>query len=95
MDGLRKGKKQRGLGNRAMAIPPGCEEVGQDMGGQESKMMKANAMGPVVEISLLLPEWQANMLETEAFAKGLSPAKMLRRLLMEHLEKASSGTRGS
>ncbi len=95
MDGLLAGKKQRGFGNRPMAIPPWCEEVVQDMSGQESKMIKANAMGPVVEISLLLPEWQANLLETEAFAKGLSPAKMLRRLLMEHLEKPSAGTQSS
>ncbi len=94
MDGLLKGKKQRGSGNRAMAIPPWCEEVVQDMGGQESHMIKAQTMGPVVEISLLLPEWQANRLETEAFAKGLSPAKMLRRLLMEHLEKHEDGQTG-
>lgn len=55
------------------------------MGGEESKMMKTTAPGPVVEISLLLPEWQANLLETEAFELGMSPAMMLRKLLFEHL----------
>ena len=92
MTGLRKGMKYRGNCSRSMAIPPWCEEVVQDMGNQESKMMTTTAPGPVVEISLLLPEWQANMLETEAFARGLSPAKMLRRLLMEHFEDAQAGS---
>lgn len=90
MTGLRMGIKHRGQSSRSMAIPPWCEEVVQNMGNQESKMMTTTAPGPVVEISLLLPEWQANMLETEAFARGLSPAKMLRRLLMEHFEDSQS-----
>ncbi len=95
MTGLRKGMKYRGHSNRLMAIPPWCEEVVQDMSSQESKMMTTTAPGPVVEISLLLPEWQANKLETEAFAQGLSPAKMLRRLLMEHFGEAQSGSSGT
>lgn len=60
------------------------EEVRPEMDNQEPKLMKTTAPGPVVEISLLLPEWQANMLETEAFELGMSPAVMLRKLLGEH-----------
>jgi hypothetical protein len=41
---------------------------------------------PIVEISLFLPDWQANILESEAHSLGISLAKMLRKVLLKHLE---------
>jgi len=69
------------------------EEIGPEMAEQEPKMMKTTAPGPVVEISLLLPEWQANLLETEAFELGVSPATMLRKLLVDHLLPKVQGSK--
>ncbi len=41
----------------------------------------------VVEISLLLPGWQALELEKEAHQRGLTAAQMVRHLLGEYLAK--------
>jgi hypothetical protein len=42
--------------------------------------------GEIVEISLLLPGWQASRLEHEASSQGLTAAQMMRRLLRSYLE---------
>jgi hypothetical protein len=47
----------------------------------------------VVEIPLLLPEWQAEVLENLAYARGLTAAEMVRRLLSAHLSRACADTR--
>jgi hypothetical protein len=45
--------------------------------------------GGVVEISLLLPNWQARALEREAHDQGQTTGQLVRRLIGEHLlEKA-------
>ncbi len=41
--------------------------------------------GDVVEISLLLPGWQAFELEKEAHQRGLTAAQMVRHLLGQYL----------
>ena len=41
----------------------------------------------VVELSLLLPGWQAVELEEEAHLRGLTAAQMVRNLLGEYLAK--------
>lgn len=52
----------------------------------ESQKVNLAEPEPIVEISLLLPNWQANILESEAHSLGISLAKMLRRVLLKHLE---------
>jgi hypothetical protein len=39
----------------------------------------------VVEISLLLPKWQATELEREAHDQGVTTGQMVRRLIGEYL----------
>ncbi|MFL5328809.1 MAG: hypothetical protein ACJ8C4_07820 [Gemmataceae bacterium] len=41
----------------------------------------ANTSPEMVELSLILPHWQVEALETAAHAKGLTVAQMLRRVL--------------
>jgi hypothetical protein len=41
--------------------------------------------GGVVEISLLLPKWQARALEREAHDRGQTTGQLVRRLIGEHL----------
>ncbi len=43
----------------------------------------------MVEISLLLPGWQASALEDEAFRHGLSAAEMVRRLIRDHIARGA------
>jgi hypothetical protein len=43
--------------------------------------------GEIVEISLLLPGWQALELEKEAHERGLTAAQMVRHLLGHYFEK--------
>jgi|GEM_PF-4725732 len=90
MMGTLQGKYLKNQGFQPRSDAFWREEVRPVMDNQAPKMMQTTAPGPVVEISLLLPEWQANMLETEAFEAGLSPAVMLRKLLMEHLGQKMS-----
>jgi hypothetical protein len=40
----------------------------------------------VVEISLLLPGWQASELEKEAYHRGLTTAQMVRQVLGHYFE---------
>ena len=41
--------------------------------------------GGVVEIALLLPNWQARALEREAHEQRLTTGQLVRRLIGEHL----------
>jgi hypothetical protein len=43
----------------------------------------------VVEIPLLLPGWQASVLETVAHQRGLTAAAMVRHLLGDYLRRLS------
>lgn len=47
----------------------------------------------VVEIPLLLPEWQAEALENLAHTRGLTAAEMVRRLLGSYLSRACADAR--
>jgi hypothetical protein len=47
----------------------------------------------VVEIPLLLPEWQAEALENLAHSRGLTAAEMVRRLLSAYLSRACGDAR--
>ena len=47
----------------------------------------------VVEIPLLLPEWQVEALEDLAHARGLTAAEMVRQLLSAHLSHACADAR--
>jgi hypothetical protein len=44
--------------------------------------------GDVVELPLLLPEWQVTKLETVAYARGMTAAAMVRYLLRDFLTVA-------
>jgi len=46
--------------------------------------------GKVVEISLLLPEWQVTALETVAHDSGLTAAEMVRQLLHAFITRLPS-----
>ncbi|HZU36945.1 MAG TPA: hypothetical protein VFA18_13585 [Gemmataceae bacterium] len=49
--------------------------------------------GEVVELSFLLPDWQANALEAVAHGRGLTTAQMLRDILGEFFQRfAGPGT---
>lgn len=41
--------------------------------------------GGMVELSLLLPQWQVEALETAAHGKGLTAGQMLRRIIGDSL----------
>ncbi len=43
--------------------------------------------GDVVELSLLVPAWQMEALETAARWRGLTPAQMARRVLAQFLHE--------
>jgi hypothetical protein len=45
----------------------------------------------VVEVSLLLPGWQASALESAAFDRGLTAAEMVRSLLRDFLAERGLG----
>jgi hypothetical protein len=45
----------------------------------------------VVEISLLLPGWQAAALESAAQRQGLTTASLVRRLIRDHCSPAGNG----
>ena len=44
---------------------------------------------PTVELSLLLPGWQAAALESAAHSEGLTTAQLLRRLIQDYLPVGS------
>ena len=44
---------------------------------------------PTVELSLLLPGWQAAALESAAHSEGLTAAQLLRRLIQDYLPVGS------
>jgi hypothetical protein len=46
--------------------------------------------GEVVELPLLLPRWQALILETLAHQRGMTAAAMVRHLLREFLDGESA-----
>jgi len=41
----------------------------------------------MVELSFLLPEWQAAALEAAAHGRGLTAAQLMRRILREHFAR--------
>ena len=47
----------------------------------------------VVEISLLLPQWQAEALENLAHARGMTATEMVSRLLSAYLSRACADAR--
>jgi hypothetical protein len=49
------------------------------------------AAGGVVEISLLLPDWQVFALETAASRRGLTTGEMVRSLVREFLNRRPAG----
>jgi hypothetical protein len=44
----------------------------------------------VVEIPLLLPQWQVEALECAAHQKGLTAGEMIRQLLLDYLARQAS-----
>lgn len=80
-------EKKPALHNSPTPITPDSpKEPTSSLNHWESPNVNLPEPEPIVEISLLLPNWQANILESEANSLGLSLAKMLRRVLLKHLE---------
>ncbi|MFO0810879.1 MAG: hypothetical protein U0746_19800 [Gemmataceae bacterium] len=46
--------------------------------------------GEMVELSLLLPQWQVDALETAAHCRGLTAGQMLRRVINSYLSASAN-----